>query len=526
MEYKLNYLENYLYINKIKINLNDFYFQLDSHPNSQSLLSISDTLTFFNIENAALNIPFEEIELLPSYFIALLENINDKPTFDRELYFLKKENNNYFIQTKNKFVKITNEELKKRWQNTVLLVEKKEENKSNKNNTPFSKIVSVIFLIMSVFYVVQLDNTIGSKLFLILPVLGFILSISALKDLFGTKFELIDKFCNFSNATSCNSVINSKKWQLFKWFNFSDLSITFFTFQIISLLISIATKQNEIYFSFLKIILIFSFPIIGISIYYQKFIEKKWCPICLLISSVLISETLILFFFDTDFTIELRSIWLLALFVLIYFIWINLKKIIANNKELKEFKIKANRFIRNYDLFKNNLFSTNKVDLIDSELIFGNKQAKICITLITNPFCGHCEKVHEIIDLILLKNAENIKVKILIKTSLEVQSELNKEFYRTFYNLYHQKGIQTFSASLKYWYKTKNVENWLKIYKTDNSNSMKIDAVYGNVNTWGINNNFNYTPAVFINGYEYPIQYERENLIYYIDDLIEDTDFN
>ena len=36
------------------------------------------------------------------------------------------------------------EELKKRWQNTVLLVEKKEENKSNKNNTPFSKIVSVI----------------------------------------------------------------------------------------------------------------------------------------------------------------------------------------------------------------------------------------------------------------------------------------------------------------------------------------------------------------------------------------------
>ena len=55
---------------------------------------------------------------------------------------------------------------------------------------------------------------------------------------------------------------------------------------------------------------------------------------------------------------------------------------------------------------------------------------------------------------------------------------------------------------------------------------MKIDAVYGNVNTWGINNNFNYTPAVFINGYEYPIQYERENLIYYIDDLIEDTDFN
>ena len=144
MEFKLKPLENYLYSNKIKINLTDFYFQLDSHPNSSSLLSISDTLTFFNIENVALNISFEEIELLPNSFIALLEDINDKPTFDKELYFLKKENNNYFIQKKNKFVKITNEELKKRWQNVVLLAEKNEEEYYNKNNEVDMQIKSTV----------------------------------------------------------------------------------------------------------------------------------------------------------------------------------------------------------------------------------------------------------------------------------------------------------------------------------------------------------------------------------------------
>ena len=310
---------------------------------------------------------------------------------------------------------------------------------------------------------------------------------------------------------------------MFQWFNFSDISITFFTFQIISLLIVLATKQNDVYFGFLKVILIFSIPVIGISIYYQKNIEKKWCPICILISSILIFEIFYVFSFNTSYNFKSSSIWLLVLPTFIYFIWAFLKIKIEKLKELKEFQVKANRFIRNYDLFRNNLLSTTKVDLIDSELIIGNKQAEICITLITNPFCGHCEKAHEIIDSILLKVGENIKVKILIKTSFDNQSDINKEFYRTLYNLYHQKGVKAFRESINYWYKTKNIESWLKIYKTDNSNYMKVDAVYENINNWCINNNYNYTPAIFINGYEYPEQYDRENLVYFIDDILDDT---
>ena len=359
-----------------------------------------------------------------------------------------------------------------------------------------------------------------------MPIFGFVLSIYAMKDLFGVNFEIIDKICNISGVSSCDSVINSKKWNFFKWFNFSDLSITFFTFQIISLLVVLATNQNDLYFGYLKIMLVFSVPLIFVSIYYQKFIEKKWCPICLLISGVLVTELFFVFSINTSHNFNITSIWLLVLPVTIYFIWIILKKQIENLKELREFKIKANRFIRNYDFFKNNLLSNAKVNVIDSGLILGNKKSKVCITLITNPFCGHCKNAHEIIDSILLKNTENIKVQIIIKTSLDNLSEINKEFFRTNYNLYHQQGIQYFTDSLKYWFKTKDVENWLTIYKTDNSNSIIVDEVYKNINSWCTINNFDYTPVIFINGHEYPNVYERENLVYYIDDLIDDTDFN
>ena len=88
-----------------------------------------------------------------------------------------------------------------------MLVEKQVEN-IYKNNTDFSNLISSSFVVLFILFISFLDNTINSKLFLVLPIVGFILSLVALKDFFGTKIEIIDKFCNFSSATSCNTIIN------------------------------------------------------------------------------------------------------------------------------------------------------------------------------------------------------------------------------------------------------------------------------------------------------------------------------
>lgn len=73
-----NYLFKYLQKKNITIDKPEFQFQIQSHPSYPSLLSIADTLSFFNIDNIATRIAKEQLDDLPNIFIALLyEKLND-----------------------------------------------------------------------------------------------------------------------------------------------------------------------------------------------------------------------------------------------------------------------------------------------------------------------------------------------------------------------------------------------------------------------------------------------------------------
>ena len=78
-----NYLFQYLEKEKIAIDKKEFEFQIQSHPDYPSLLSIADTLSFFNINNGVMRLDSSEIELLPELFIVFLTNNH----FSDWLYF-------------------------------------------------------------------------------------------------------------------------------------------------------------------------------------------------------------------------------------------------------------------------------------------------------------------------------------------------------------------------------------------------------------------------------------------------------
>ena len=106
------------------------------------------------------------------------------------------------------------------------------------------------------------------------PFLGLFLSVGALKDLFKTKNKLLDKFCNATANTSCNTVVHSSKWKVLKTVGFSDLGIVFFIVQIVGLFLMGLSDGYIVYFSIQTVLLIVSIPVIFGSLYYQKYIEK------------------------------------------------------------------------------------------------------------------------------------------------------------------------------------------------------------------------------------------------------------
>jgi uncharacterized membrane protein len=520
MSENFNFLFHYLEKESIPFDKSEFEFQIKSHPDYPSLLSISETLSFFNIDNGAIPLDVSDIELLPNRFVALLREDNNNPV----LYFIEKSNNIYICIKNEKAIEISKNEIESRWNNIVLLVEKSEiENVAKSNSNKWIWVMPSLCLSFFLLALVQCQDSLLIKLFFIFPMMGLLFSVAALKDLFGNKSGLLNKFCNITKATSCGSVISSRKWRVFELVNFSDLSMFFFGSQFIGFIFFMFENNTVTFFTIQEILLFGAIPVIFLSLYYQRFVEKKWCPICLvIITIVLLEQVYLITFQNTAFAFSTKGLIILGfVFLSVIIIWSALKKLFAQQKELKEDQRKAIRFERNYTIFRNSLFAKEKTQLPQSTLLLGNKESKTIITIISNPFCGHCKDAHEIIDAILAKHQNEMQFQVILKINLETESEEGKKLCRSLMVIYKQCGEAAFMKALKSWFDNKNLTEWFDLFPANSTNDF--DAIFNNQRKWCEENDYNYTPSIFVNGYEYPRIYDRSNLPFYINELVEDN---
>lgn len=75
-----NYLFQYLEKEGIYVDKNEFLFQIQSHPDYPSLLSVADTMSFFGVITCVIRVSFSDLEDLPNRFVTILneEEINFK----------------------------------------------------------------------------------------------------------------------------------------------------------------------------------------------------------------------------------------------------------------------------------------------------------------------------------------------------------------------------------------------------------------------------------------------------------------
>lgn len=517
---------NYLFQNLEKENVTidklEFEFQIQTHPAYPSLLSIADTLSFFNIDNLATRIEKDYIDVLPELFIALLNEELNPPS----LFLVEKRGDNYLILKDKKTSSINRQELEQRWLEIVLVVEKQEFEPAKIKKNNFNGLF-VSLLILAFGSVLYSFNATGKEiLFLLFPTIGVLFSIAALKDLFDAKSELLNSFCKMTVSTSCSSVVGSNKWKIFEIVNFSDLSMVFFSFQFMSLFFSILTNNTDSFFILQKILLVFSVPVIFASLYYQKYIEKKWCPICLVIISIILFELGYLFVFQkVIFTLAVPSILLNSLiFISVLIGWLGLKKLLTSQKELKEFQFKASRFMRNYEIFRNTLLASDKTNyqsLPSGNLVVGNENSPLEITLITNPFCGYCKEAHTIVEEILKKHKDSLCVDFRFNFNVEDDNEPSKKVHQKLVRIYYDNGQEAFMKALHLWFENKD-ESQLIVSEKSTITDLKISEILQKQYTMNQANEISFTPAITINQYPYPKMYDRKELVHFINDLLED----
>lgn len=507
-----------------KINYDEYLFQAKNHPDYPNIVSLTDTLSFFNIKNGVIHVESSDIELLPNRFVTLLKGQqNNQP----KLYFIEKKENLYFYLKGERGVLISKQELKSRWNNIVLLVEP-----SEGENIAESKVKKwfwalYVFCGLSFFSsLVLLQENWQIKFFFIFPILGILFSIVALKKLFNIKSDFLNNFCDFSATTNCETVIHSSKWKLLEFVNFSDLSIVFFGSQFLGLFMF--ANDYDAFFSIQNVLLFTAVPIIIISLYYQKFVEKKWCPICIIIISTILLQIVTLSLHRT-FTIfiSLQSLIQFGfVFQLVTLTWFLLKNLLIKQKELEEFRIKGNQFMRNYTIFKNTLLTTpTKTNSILSRgILLGNITAPLKIVLVTSPFCKFCAEAHTIIERILEKHPEQVCFNISFNFNTKQDDEKSKKVHQQLVAVYYNQGQEAFMKALHNWFED-NDENKLGNIMVNEKEKLIINETLNEQFKWNQENEFSYTPVLVVNQYVFPKEYDKNSLIHFINDLSDDEDF-
>ncbi|SEW38243.1 Thioredoxin [Chryseobacterium wanjuense] len=494
-------------INYLKLDKQEFLFQFSSHPNYPSALAFSDTLNFMGVRNDAYELDKEYWDELPEEFIAIVDN-----TFS----LVKKTGNNYSIYS-DKAKTLNKDELHKKSTDFVLLFEK--ENADTKTVTSYKPFIYVTLAIIAIYSL--LNHAWYQLVFNILSMIGVYISLEIFNQKFGNTSAVIGSICGDTadrqTVNSCNKIINQDKTSILG-LKFSDFSLIYFIGITILGLFLPATSFIIKGFTFASVIAI------GYSLYIQGFVEKTFCRVCLVIISILVAQLVIaVFFFDNIYFDLKTSLLSLILWITSFSLVLYLNNTLNEKDSLQKSNTKNLRFKRNYDLFKRELTEKEKITFSDNETFsVGNKDARLKISIISNPYCGFCKDAHKIMENLLEKYPDEISVQMRFNYSPDKQNEKFTHLISDFTYVYKNKPEKDFLQTVEYWFETRDEEKIRQ--KTGATSSHEDLTPLVNMSAENRDAGLNFTPIILLNGYQFPDKYDREDIYYFIDELIEDEE--
>ncbi|MCS4305362.1 vitamin K epoxide reductase family protein [Chryseobacterium sp. BIGb0232] len=495
-------------INYLKLDKQEFIFQFNSHPNYPSALAFSDTLNFLGVKNDAYQLDKEYWDELPEEFIAIVDNA---------FSLVKKSGSSYSVYSE-KAKTLDKEELYKTSTDFVLLFEKTEqaENKTAFNFKPVLYAVFAVILIYSFIY-----QNLFEAVFNLLSLAGVYISMEIFNQKFGNTSTVIGSICGAAPATqtanSCDRIIKQDKTSILG-LKFSDFSLIYFTGLAILGLFLPATAYILKGFTFVSILAI------GYSLYIQAFVEKTFCRVCLLIISILVGQLVISAFFFQNLSFGIGALLLtVILWAIIFSAVIYFNTLLEQKEELQKSNAKNLRFKRNYELFKSQLLERDKVEFQDTETFsVGKKDARLRISIISNPYCGFCKDGHKLAESLLKKYPEDVSLQMRFNYTAERSNEKYNALISDFTSIYNNKPEKEFLHAVEEWFETRD-ENKINILAGGTPTSENLDPLI-QMTVENSNAGLNFTPILVINGYQFPEKYDREDILFFVDELIEDEE--
>lgn len=521
----INVVSQLLTTLKVKVNPTTIRNTLEEHLNFPSLLSISDVLKSWRIENITLKIDKNNLKTLPSPFLVQIEHSEDV-----KFEIVKKISTETLIisdsQTQ-RWTTLTISDFDKIWKGIVMIVQAgKESGEINydkkKKEIFFKRLPALLFPIAIIALSILHSNLLPKEnswlkwnyfVTIILKSIGCYVSYLLLRFEINNGDPSIQNICKTTKKVNCSRIIQSKASKIFNLISWSEIGFIYFSGGLFNLLLS---SLIPTYCSLLSWLSLLAVPYTIFSIYYQGKVAKQWCLLCLIVQMILIIEFLINITGSQYKDIQASPIQVASFFVHFLFlglIWLILKPFILlvqeskkNSKEL--IQLKYNSSIFESLLQKEPQLTTSSGNL---GITLGNRNAKNKIIKVCNPYCGPCAKSHPNINELL---DYDLDVQIQIIFASPAPSDLtDTSIIAHILAISEKKDEDLLRKALDDWYLSPQ-----KDYKAFASKyPMRIELQdYKNtlyeMSNWCKISGIKSTPTIFMNGHKLPKPYKIGDL--------------
>jgi uncharacterized membrane protein len=514
---------NYLKLLKIPVSMGYCSRMIVSHPQYPSILSVVDSLE-------RLGVPYKAVRINRSDLIDLsfpyLLHFEDKGEF--ELIKNEKELNH--------FVKRIDS-----WNGLALIAEYVGKIKDKENNKQYfgekfikNSLIILLIMIIVLFNVLAIrSNSLGNLILAITSFAGVVIGYILVGKDTGIKYKAVEAFCADGKSTSCDTILNSSGATVFGVVKFSDLVLTYFTFQCVLSFFSVEfiNQQSTILIT-LKTISLLTIPVMIYSMYYQWRVENVWCKLCLIVNAIL-SIQLVFFIFsgvsfqskNFDFVIAVST---LMTFPIIGILILFVKTKLLELNESYQSGASATRVKHSFMVFDYLLREQKQVDVnyLRQELRIGNFDAPTKIIVISSFYCEHCRTQYEKLQLLIEYFSGDVE--FMLRFSLSIKDSdraptTNQHLIQYWQQniLWKDKESERTNELVNDWFQIMDLEKFMAKYPISGGYDDESATLAISHYEWITKYNIFRMPAIFINGYQLPRNYDIEDLFVLIPEIID-----
>jgi len=383
------------------------------------------------------------------------------------------------------------------------------------NITQKSILILAGILILGIAYISRsLFTGLGIPLLLLVNLTGVYIGYLLVLKQMHIHSQYADKLCSLFSKSDCNNVLEldvAKLWGVFGW---SEIGLGYFVANVLLILY----LPSTIYY--LAIINIFTLPYSFWSVWYQKVKARQWCPLCLIVQVLLWTIFIVNYLFGyiqipaLCYSVIQLFIFVSSVYAVSILIFNLLIPALSRGNGMEQITQEINSIKANEGVFRTLLTQQSyyEVNQADSQILFGNPNAQLKISILTNPFCNPCAKMHKRVEKFLHDTNRKVCVQYLF-SSFNTDLEFANKYLIA---AYLEKDQREFERIIAGWFERGKPmkEMFFQDMQLDMTNP-EIENESQKHKAWRNKTQLRATPTVLVNGYQLPENYKIEDLRYF-----------